>query len=171
MPAKRKNGNGNGHFSISYGTIGALVGVVTLIVILMTAVKNLAMKSDVDVTWQRVVLLQDKVQALEVQMARYFGAKPATAIQPTKLHLAAYPQDMPAASAPITPRRIVVSMAFIKEHQMTPSRGGAYVLLGADGQSYSLDDCIAELIAEHDKDHADADDKVQMNMKLRVNKK
>jgi hypothetical protein len=163
MPAKRKSPNG--HFSISYGTIGALVGVVTLIVILMTAVKNLAMKSDVDVTWQRVVLLQDKVQALEVQMARYFGAKPATAVQPTAFRYAVYHQYL-GTNAPPPARRTVLTLQFIQEHNMVPSVSGGYLLMGADEKSYSLDDTLAALIEEHDKVHATDDVQLQMKMKV-----
>lgn len=169
MPGKKK-AESNGHFSISYGTIGALVGIVTLVGLIMSGVTHLAMKSDVDVTWQRVILVQDKVQALEVQMARYFGAKPATSVQPAKLKVVAYQgEQVPAVPPPA--RRIVVSLEFIKDHQMVPSRGGAYVVLGADGQNYSLDDCVAALIEEHDKEHETADDKVKMQMQMKIQKK
>ena len=174
MPAKKKPAD-SGHFSISYGTIGALVGVLTIIGILVAGVQHLAMKSDLDMTWQRVVNLQDKVQGLEIQMARYFGTKPSGVsapdgnqpgnYHPSKLMRSAF-QSQDDVKVPGT-RRIVVSLEFIKDHQLTPSRGGAYVLLGADGQNYSLDDCMAALIEEHDKSHADSDN-VQMQMKMKV---
>lgn len=165
--------NGNGRFTISYGTIGVLGSILVMVITLWTIGSRIATKADVDTIKALLEPVLDKHEArirdLELQMARYFGASqtgirqaPSAELEQdlrkANLVLAQYvPMPIPDAGSsanapssrgqyPIPARRPVVPVVMIREYSMEPTRGGAYALLGEDGRYYSLDDVLAILI-------------------------
>jgi hypothetical protein len=177
MPPESEVKNG-GRISISYSTIGLIGSVLGILIALVTIGSKIATKADVESIKSTISPVvsqhEDRIRALEIQMARYFGSSSATSyrraptselqIQKENPHfiLTQYPQvpQIPdvSANAPrqqnpslpsLPPRRTVVPLVMIKEYNMTPTRGGSYALLGEDGLYYSLDDVLAALIQIH----------------------
>lgn len=164
----------DGQFTLSYKTIGALGSILLIAGTLFAGMRSLATKDDVnalatkyDTTYSSI---EKRVWNLEIQFASLFG-KNATG-SPALLHpstsephhapvlirtqAAQYPEA--SANAPAMPRwqrqkRVVITYEFIKGHELHPTPGGAYALLGEDGNDYSIDDVIAILIREHQEQY------------------
>lgn len=146
MPRSR-NRSDSGSFTLSFKTLGAIVAAFTLIAGVWQAGDKIATKVDLQTTQQRISALEDRVRAAELQMARFFGAHPEpSSYQKSSLKLASYGEE--AAPA----RRVVVTTDFVRSHELQPTRGGSYSLLGEDGRYYALDDVIAILVREHSKE-------------------
>jgi hypothetical protein len=179
MPKKaHEPAKGSGSFSISYSTIGVMGSILVMLVTLVTIGSKIATKADVDSIKSTITPVitqhEDRIRALEIQMARYFGAsQTGLRTQPSsevdmrtgvRLVLAQYQfptipdtsSNAPLAQAPsaqrpavLPPRRVVVPTQLIREYEMQPTRGGTYALLGEDGRYYSLDDVLAVIIQIH----------------------
>ena len=175
MPKQQTRSRANdAQFTLSYKTLGAVVSLVVLIGGLWSAIGKVATKDDVKelattygTTYQAI---ESRVRNLEIQFATFFGksntspaslkATPSEDDTNPEFSLVQYGGQMPDYSGPSQnaprayqppTRRVVVTMLFIKEHELQPTRGGVYGLLGEDGQFYSLDDVLSILVKEHDE--------------------
>lgn len=140
MSPKKSVAATNGGFYLSWGHIrgiGALLGV---ILIVWAAGENLVLENDLTPVKERLASVESRVREVERTQDRMFGAQPSGASL-TLLSLL----DSDGES----PRRVVVPEEFIERYKLSTSRGGAYVLLGEDGNYYAIDDVVWVLIKEH----------------------
>lgn len=168
------NGNGGG-LHLSYAGIGAIVSLLGVLVIAWKVTASVALKddvrgaqeackADVKVVESKVDVVDNRERGTELLLAKYFGRNapdtaPSSDTRPTDLPLpfvleAQYGVTADQASvqqAARAQRRIVVKLWFIKQFNLQPFHGGAYTLLGEDGNSYSLDDVLAALIDIHEQ--------------------
>lgn len=129
----------NGGFYLSWGHIrgiGALLGV---ILIVWAAGENLVLENDLTPVKERLASVESRVREVERTQDRMFGARPSA----TSLTLLSF------STSAESPRRVVVPEEFIERYRLRPSKGGAYSVLGADGNYYAIDDVVAVLIREH----------------------
>ena len=129
----------NGGFYLSWGHIrgiGALLGV---ILIVWAAGENLVLENDLTPVKNDIVSLKSRVRDVERTQDRMFGAAPSS-MSLTLLYL---------SESSESPRRVVVPVDFIERYRLRPSKGGAYAVLGEDGNYYSIDDVVRVLIREH----------------------
>ena len=153
--------------TVSYASIAAVVGILTIIGFVFEGLRQLATKSDIESIRATITPTlnahESRIRDLELANAAHFGASPATTrpmeledipVQRIGMVLAQYqmqqaPASASAAAVPLPPHRVVVPMEMITAYSLQPSRGGSYGLLGEDGRLYSLDDVLSVLIRMH----------------------
>jgi hypothetical protein len=131
--------NGNSGPTVNLKTLGLVLGVVlTLAGAFWGVATNIVVKSDFKE-------LSNRVREIERSIDRFFGKgmTPTASVAPETGTVHA------AASEPGEPRTVVLTKQFLANHNLQPSRGGSYQLLGDDGRFYSLDDVLAILVREH----------------------